>query len=150
MCVCHFFYDDKAMGNHITLSQLDAAALVSNYPLDDEPVSQKALSQTLVGHSVIVVRRICSLVSNFISIGDFHPGAAADCRHAQPATPETVYSPTPVGRLALSCAEHSRQTASSYIYRPRRDDRLRLASDKSEKLISNQQPLGIEPGSPTW
>jgi hypothetical protein len=69
VCVCHFFYDDKAMGNHITLSQLDAAAPESNYPLGDKPVSQPALSQTLVGHSVIVVRRvcICSLVSNFIS-----------------------------------------------------------------------------------
>ena len=67
VCVCHFFYDDKAMGNHITLSQLDAAAPESSYPLGDKPVSQPALSQTLVGHSVIVVRRVCSLVSNFIS-----------------------------------------------------------------------------------
>ena len=69
MCVCYFFYDDKAMGNHITLSQLDAAAPESSYPLGDKPVSQPALSQTLVGHSVIVVRRVCvcSLVSNYIS-----------------------------------------------------------------------------------
>ena len=67
VCVCHFFYDDKAMGNHITLSQLDAAAPESSYPLGDKPVSQPALSQTFVGHSVIVVRRVCSLVSNFIS-----------------------------------------------------------------------------------
>ena len=66
MCVI-FFYDDKAMGTHITLSQLDAAAPESSYPLDDKPVSQPALFQTLVGHSVIVVRRVCSLVSNFIS-----------------------------------------------------------------------------------
>ena len=68
MCVCViFFNDDKAMGNHITLSQLDAAAPESSYPLGDEPVSQPVLSQTLVGHSVNVVRRVCSLVSNFIS-----------------------------------------------------------------------------------
>ena len=67
VCVCHFFYDDKAMGNHITLSQLDAAAPESSYPLGGKPVSQPALSQTLVGHSVIVVRCVCSLVSNFIS-----------------------------------------------------------------------------------
>ena len=67
VCVCHFFYDDKAMGTHITLSQLDAAAPESSYPLGDKPVSQPALSQTLVRHSVIVVRRVCSLVSNFIS-----------------------------------------------------------------------------------
>ena len=68
MCVCHFFYDDKAMDIHITLSQLDAAAPESSYPLGDKPVSQPARSQTLVGHStVIVVRRVCSLVSNFIS-----------------------------------------------------------------------------------
>ena len=68
MCVCYFFCDDKAMGTHITLSQLDAAAPESSYPLGDKPVSQPALFQTLVGHSVIVVRRvcICSLVSNFI------------------------------------------------------------------------------------
>ena len=49
------------------LSQLDAAAPESSYPLGDKPVSQSALFQTLVGHSVIVVRRVCSLVSNFIS-----------------------------------------------------------------------------------
>ena len=71
VCVCYFFYDDKAMGTHITLSQLDAAAPESSYPLGDKPVSQPALFQTLVGHSVIVVRRVCvclcSLVSNFIS-----------------------------------------------------------------------------------
>ena len=54
MCVCYFFYDDKAMG-HITLSQLDAAAPESSYPLGDKPVSQPAPFQTLVGHSVIVL-----------------------------------------------------------------------------------------------
>ena len=47
------------MGTHITLSQLDAAAPESSYPLSDKPVSQLALFQTLVGHSVIVVRRVC-------------------------------------------------------------------------------------------
>ena len=67
VCVCYFFYDDKAMGTRITLSQLDAAVPESSYLLSDKPVSQPALSQTLVGHSVILVRRICSLVSNFIS-----------------------------------------------------------------------------------
>ena len=66
-CVFYFFYDDKAMGTRITLSQLDAAAPESGYPLGDKPVSQPALFQTLVGHSVIVIRRVCSLVSNFIS-----------------------------------------------------------------------------------
>ena len=55
-CVCViFFYDDKAMGTHITLSQLDAAAPESSYPLGDKPVNQPARSQTLVGHSVNVV-----------------------------------------------------------------------------------------------
>ena len=49
------------------LNQLDAAALESSYPLGDEPISQPALSQTLVGHSVIVVRHVCRLVGNFIS-----------------------------------------------------------------------------------
>ena len=67
MCACYFFYDDKAVGTHITLSQPDAAALESSYPLGDKQVSQPALFQTLVGHSVIVVRRVCNLVSNFIS-----------------------------------------------------------------------------------
>ena len=68
VCVCViFFYDDKAMGTHITLSQLDAAAPESSYPLGDKPVNQPARSQTLVGHSVNVVHRVCSLVSNFIS-----------------------------------------------------------------------------------
>ena len=58
VCVCYFIYDDKALGTPITLSQLDAAAPESSYPLDDEPVNQLALSQTLVGHSVIVVRHV--------------------------------------------------------------------------------------------
>ena len=58
VCVCLIFYDDKAMGAHITLSQLDAAAPESSYPLGDKPVSQLALSQTLVGHSVSVVRHV--------------------------------------------------------------------------------------------
>ena len=58
VCVCYFFYDDKAMGTHITLSQLDAAAPESIYPLSDKPVSQLALSQNLVGHSVIAIRHV--------------------------------------------------------------------------------------------
>ena len=34
VCVCViFFYDDKAMGTRITLSQLDAATPESSYPL---------------------------------------------------------------------------------------------------------------------
>ena len=68
-CVCViFFYDDKAMGNHITFEST-AATPEFSYPLSDKPVSRPALSQTLVGYSVIVVRRVCvcSLVSNFIS-----------------------------------------------------------------------------------
>ena len=65
--MCYFFYDDKAMGTRITLSQLDEAAPESSYTLGDKLVSQPVLSQTLVGHSVIVVRRVCGLVSNFIS-----------------------------------------------------------------------------------
>ena len=56
------------MGTHITLSQLDAAAPEFSYPLGDKPVSQPALSQTLVGHSVIVVHRVCSLVSNRVRL----------------------------------------------------------------------------------
>ena len=68
VCVCViFFYDDEVMGTHITLSQLDVAAPESSYPLGDKPVNQPARSQTLVGHSVNVVHRVCSLVSNFIS-----------------------------------------------------------------------------------
>ena len=93
------------MGTHITLSQLDAAASESSYPLGDKPVSQPALFQTLVGHSVMSV--VLSEALYHVTYGDFHPGSAADCRLAQPATPETVYSPTPAGRLALSCAEHT-------------------------------------------
>jgi hypothetical protein len=61
------FYDDKAMGTRITLSQLDAAAPESSYPLGDKPVSQPALSQILVGHSVIVVRRVCLLKGQSLS-----------------------------------------------------------------------------------
>ena len=40
LCVCViFFYDEKTMGTHITLSQLDASAPESSYPLGDKPVS---------------------------------------------------------------------------------------------------------------
>ena len=84
--MCHFFYDDKAMGNHITLSQLDAAAPESSYPLGDKPVNQPARSQTLVGHSVNVVHRVSSLVSNFISRhlkGTSTPALPLICRLAQ-------------------------------------------------------------------
>ena len=56
--VCYFFYDDKAMSTRITLSQLDAAAPESSYPLGDKPVSQPTRVQTFVGHSVIVVRHV--------------------------------------------------------------------------------------------
>ena len=55
-CVYYFFYDKKA--THMLRSQLDKAAPESSYPLGDKPVSQPALSQTLVGHSVIVVRHV--------------------------------------------------------------------------------------------
>ena len=57
VCVL-FLYEDQGMGTHITLSQLDAAAPEFSYPLGDKPVSQPALSQTLVGHSVNVVRHV--------------------------------------------------------------------------------------------
>ena len=58
MCVI-FFYDDKIVGTHITLSQLDAASLS---PITLSVIRQLAsLSQTLVEHSVIVVRRVCTL-----------------------------------------------------------------------------------------
>ena len=64
MCVCYFFYDDNAMGTHIALTnQLDAAAPEYSFPLGDKPVSQPALSQTLVGHSVIVVHHVCIVLS---------------------------------------------------------------------------------------
>ena len=72
LCVCAISFTTIRPWAIISLlSQLDAAAPESSYPLGDKPVNQPALSQTLVGHSVIVVRRvcicICSLVSNFIT-----------------------------------------------------------------------------------
>ena len=68
VCVCVISFTTIRPWAIISLlSQLDAAAHESSYPLGDKPVSQPALSQTLVGHSVNVVRRVCSLVSNFIS-----------------------------------------------------------------------------------
>ena len=68
VCVRYFFYDGKAMGTRITESTMDAAAPESSYPLGDKSVSQPVLSQTLVGHSVIVVRHVCILVGNLISL----------------------------------------------------------------------------------
>ena len=68
-CVCYFFYDDMAMGTHITLSQLYAAAPEFSFPRGDKPANQPALSQTLVGHSIIVIRHYYqhSLVSKLYS-----------------------------------------------------------------------------------
>ena len=54
-----FFYDDKAMGTHITLKLTGCSCPWVQFlsrSLGDKPVNQPALSQTLVGHSVIVVR----------------------------------------------------------------------------------------------
>ena len=119
MCVCViFFYDDKAMGTHITLSQLDAAAPESSYPLGDKPVSQPARSQTLVGHSVNVVHRVCSLVSNFISRhlkGTSTPALPliADLRNQRHQRPFIV----PLRPGDLPClAPNCRQTASNYLF----------------------------------
>ena len=65
--VCYFFNDDKAIGTRITLSQLNAAAPEFSFPLGDKPVSQPAILQTVVEHSVIVVRHVYCFVGNFIS-----------------------------------------------------------------------------------
>jgi hypothetical protein len=51
-----FFYDDKDMGTHITLKSTGRGCPRAQFPSRDRPVSQPALFQTLVGHSVIVVR----------------------------------------------------------------------------------------------
>ena len=66
VCVL-FFCDDEAMGTHIILKSTGCAAPKFSFPLGDKPVSQSALFQTLVGHSVIVVHHVCSLVGNFTS-----------------------------------------------------------------------------------
>ena len=55
-CVCYFFYDDKAMGTHVTLKSAGCSCPRVQFSSGDKPVNQPALSQTLVGHSVIVVR----------------------------------------------------------------------------------------------
>jgi len=164
------------MGTRISGSQLDAAAPELSFPLGDNPVSQPALFQTLVGHSVIVVRHVlyCSLVGNFIS------------RHLSGLPPRRCrWLPTcatnDIGDRLLS--HSARETAYSLrwtpsfdciqllIYRPRRDDRLRLASPRHEawysfintaewteaKSVSGlpntavqlPQP-GIEHGPPAW
>ena len=66
-CVCAI----KAMNTHITLQSTECSCPEFSFLLGDKLISQPALFQTLVGHSVIVVRRVCvclcSLVSNFIS-----------------------------------------------------------------------------------
>ena len=64
VCVCViFFYDDKDMHGHSYHFELVAAAPEFSFPLGDKPVSQPALFQTLVGHSVIVVRQCTVLQS---------------------------------------------------------------------------------------
>ena len=154
VCVCVISFTTIRPWALISLlSQLDAAAPESSYPLGDKPVNQPALFQTLVGHSVIVVRHVlfCSVVLsvNLYSgdLWEFHPPRplVTDLRNQRHQRPFKV--PLWPGDLPCRfCVEHCVQLL---IYRPRRDDRLRWASGKSEKLISNQQPLGIEPGSPT-
>ena len=68
MCVCvsSSFTTIKPWALISLLSQLDAAVPESSYTLGDKPVSQPDLSQTLVGHSVIVVSRVFIYVCNFI------------------------------------------------------------------------------------
>jgi len=105
VCVCLVFNDDKVMGNHITLKSTGCSCPWVQFTLGDKPVSQPALFQTLVGHSVIVVRHACPVILSGIykaAPTGFPPAAAAGRRFAQPTTPETVYSPTPAGRLLRS------------------------------------------------
>ena len=92
MYVCHFFYDDEAMGTHVTLSQLDAAAFEFSFPLGDRPVNQPALSQTLVGHSIIVVRHCTVVLSGIYKAAPtgVPPAVDTDWRLAQSETPATV------------------------------------------------------------
>ena len=66
VCVCSFFSDDKAMGTH-HFELTGCSCPESSYSLGHKPISQPALSQTLVRHSVIVIRHVCSVVSNLIS-----------------------------------------------------------------------------------
>ena len=72
-------------------------------------------SSQLITFFLVPRRNALTLLTRATS-EDVHPGASADCRLPPPATSETAYSPTPAGRLALSCAEHSRQTASNYSF----------------------------------
>ena len=56
LCVCVISFATIRPWALISLrSQLDAAAPEFSFLLGDKPVNQAALSQTLVGHSVIVV-----------------------------------------------------------------------------------------------
>ena len=91
MCVI-FFYDDKAMGTYITLSQLDAAAPESSYPFGDKPVSQPALSKDPC-RTLSHCSSPCTVVLSGIYIAaptGVPTDAGTDCRLAQPVTPETV------------------------------------------------------------
>ena len=59
VCVCVISFTTIRSWAFISLlSQLDAAAPESSYPLGDKPVNQPALSQTLVGYSVNVVHQV--------------------------------------------------------------------------------------------
>ena len=86
-------------------SQLVAAAPEFSFPLSDKPVSQSALFQILASRTLSHCSSplCCTVVLSGIYTAaptGVPPAADTDCRLAQPVTPETVYSPTPVGRLS--------------------------------------------------
>ena len=112
-CVCIISFTTIRPWALISLwSQLDAAAPESSFPLCHKPVSQPALSQTLVGHSVIVLCHctVHSLVRNLYS----DPYRSSTCRRhwlptcATSDTRDRLKSHS--GReTALSCAERTQQ-----------------------------------------
>ena len=64
VCVCVISFTTIRPWALISLrNQLYAAAPESSFPLGDKLVSQPAPFQTIVGHSVIVVRHVCIVLS---------------------------------------------------------------------------------------
>ena len=120
VCVCVISFTTIRPWALISLlSQLDAAAPESSYPLGDKPVNQPALFQTLVGHSVIVVRHVlfCSVVLsvNLYSgdLWEFHPPRplVTDLRNQRHQRPFKV----PLWPGDLPC-RFALNTASNYSF----------------------------------
>jgi hypothetical protein len=91
------------MGTRITVSQLHAAAPECSFPLGDQPVSQPALSQTVVGHSVMA-EEVRGGVKRFTALHVGSNPSVSQSNGLKQATHGTFFQLT---RLQISTRPHT-------------------------------------------